>query len=134
MSEDLAEDLRAAVGDFVRHIRTHETMPPGQAAALGHLVRGGAQSIADLARHEDVKHQSMTRTIGLLESQGLVTLAPAAHDRRQTLVTATDAGTARLTEQRRTHAARIAAALATLTPEERTLATRIPGLLRKLTE
>jgi DNA-binding MarR family transcriptional regulator len=128
-----AEELRAAVGEFVRHLRGWETMPAGQAAALGYLAREGAQSIAGLARRERVKHQSMTRTVGLLESQGLVTLAPADHDRRQIVVALTAAGAERLDEQRRVRAGHIAAALATLGEEERELAARIPAILRKLT-
>lgn len=129
---DLAEDLRVAIGDFVRHVRVLETMPPGQAGALGHLVRQGPHSIADLARLERVKHQSMARTVGLLASQDLVTLAPAEHDRRQVVVTVTEAGVARLAEQRRVRAERIAAAVTTLGDEERDLVARLPALLRKL--
>ncbi|MBM2618196.1 MarR family transcriptional regulator [Actinoplanes sp. LDG1-06] len=130
---EIAEDLRAAVGDFVRQVRAYETMPPGQAGALGHLVREGPLSIADLARRERVKHQSMTRTVGLLESQGLVTLAPAEHDRRQMVVAVTGAGAARLGEQRQVRAGRIAEAMATLGAEERELVARIPAIIRKLT-
>jgi DNA-binding MarR family transcriptional regulator len=129
---DLAEGLRAAVGDFVRRIRAHDTMPPGQAAVLGHLARGGPLSIADLARHEQVRHQSMTRTVGLLADQAWVALTPAETDRRQVVVSITEAGAARLAEERETRAAAIARALRELTPAERATAARIPALLRKL--
>jgi hypothetical protein len=40
-------------------------------AVLGHLDRMGSLSIADLARHEQVKHQSMTRTVNLLHARGM---------------------------------------------------------------
>ncbi|MFI5934386.1 MarR family winged helix-turn-helix transcriptional regulator [Actinoplanes sp. NPDC051494] len=131
---DLAEDLRSAVGDFVRGIRAHDTMPPGQAAALGHLSRAGDLSIADLARHEQVKHQSMTRTVGLLADQGLVTLGAAGHDRRRVVVSLTTTGTERLTAERHSRAERIEAALESLDPEERAIVARIPALLRKLVQ
>ncbi|WP_033337856.1 MarR family winged helix-turn-helix transcriptional regulator [Catenuloplanes japonicus] len=130
---DLAEALRAAVGDFVRRVRPMEVMPPGQLAALGHLGREGALSIADLARREGVRHQSMTRTISLLAAQDLVTLSPDGLDRRQVVVVITEAGTARLAEARRRRAAAIAEALRRLTPEERDVATKIPEILRKIT-
>ncbi|MDR7275276.1 MarR family winged helix-turn-helix transcriptional regulator [Catenuloplanes atrovinosus] len=130
---DLAEALRAAVGDFVRRVRPLEAMPPGQLAALGHLHRDGALSIADLARREAVRHQSMTRTVGLLADQHLVTLRPDALDRRQVVVVITPAGTIRLTEARRARAAVIAGTLTHLTPAERDIAARIPEILRKLT-
>jgi DNA-binding MarR family transcriptional regulator len=130
---DLAEDLRAAVGDFVRRVRAHDTMPAGQAAVLGHLSRGGALSIADLARREQVRHQSMTRTVNLLAEQELVALSPAETDRRQVVVLITEAGAARLAEERRTRAAAIATALREqLTPEERAVVARLPGILRKV--
>ncbi|MDP9793828.1 DNA-binding MarR family transcriptional regulator [Catenuloplanes nepalensis] len=135
MSDDLelAEALRAAVGDFVRRVRTLEAMPPGQLAALGHLGREGALSIADLARREGVRHQSMTRTVHLLAEQHLVTLTPDPLDRRQVVVVITPAGSARLTEARHARAAIVADALRTLSPEERDVAARIPAVLRRLT-
>ncbi|MET0422545.1 MAG: MarR family transcriptional regulator [Actinoplanes sp.] len=130
---DLAEDLRAAVGGFVRRVRAHDTMPFGQTAVLGYLGRGGTLSIADLARREQVRHQSMTRTVNLLADQGLVTLSPAETDRRQVAVLLTPAGADRLAEVRRTRAAAIATALREqLTPEERAIVARIPEILRKV--
>ncbi|MFI5843240.1 MarR family winged helix-turn-helix transcriptional regulator [Catenuloplanes sp. NPDC051500] len=130
---ELAEALRAAVGDLVRRIKPLEAMPAGQLAALGYLGREGALSIADLARRESVRHQSMTRTIGLLAEQGLVTLSPDGLDRRQVVVVITEAGATRLAEARHTRAAAVATALRGLTPEERAIAERIPEILRKLT-
>lgn len=130
---DLAEALRAAVGDFVRRVRPLEAMPPGQLSALGHLGREGALSIADLARREGVRHQSMTRTVGLLAEQDLVTLRPDGLDRRQVVVVITEAGAGRLAEARRLRASAIAETLRALTPEERQVAARIPDIIRKLT-
>jgi DNA-binding MarR family transcriptional regulator len=131
---ELAEDLRAAVGGFVRRIRAYDTMPPGQAAVLGQLSRGGPLPIAELARREQVRHQSMTRTVGLLAEQDLVTLGAAENDRRQVVASITTAGTARLAQERHTRAERIAAALEKLDGEERAVVARIPAVLRKLAE
>ncbi|WP_045748450.1 MarR family winged helix-turn-helix transcriptional regulator [Actinoplanes rectilineatus] len=131
--DDLAEELRAAVGEFVRRVRDLSTMPAGQAAVLGHLVRRGPLAIADLARLEDVRHQSMTRTVGLLADQHLITLGAAEDDRRRVVVTITDSGLARLHEQRQARAAWIATAMETLGPDDRTTAARIPAILRALT-
>jgi DNA-binding MarR family transcriptional regulator len=129
-----AEELRAAIGDFVRRVRVHAEMPPGQAAALGHLDRTGPLSIAELARLERVKHQSMTRTVGLLSEQGWVTLAPHEQDRRQVVVTATAAGRAVLNDERDARAALIDRALrASLTAEELAVLARVPAILRKVT-
>lgn len=130
--EDLAEELRAAVGDFVRRVRAHDTMPAGQAAVLGHLGRAGALSIAELARREQVRHQSMTRTVGLLAEQGLVSLGAAETDRRQVVVAISAEGVERLAVERRARASAIADALRGLTPEERAIAARIPAILARL--
>jgi DNA-binding MarR family transcriptional regulator len=135
VSEDsvrVAEDLRSAMGDFVRHVREHDTMPRSQTAVLGHLDRAGELSIAELARRERVRHQSMTRTVGLLAEQGLVTLGAAEADRRQVVVTITPTGVRSLDAERRHRAAFMAAALDGLNGEERAVVARIPAVLRKL--
>ncbi|AGZ42713.1 MarR family winged helix-turn-helix transcriptional regulator [Actinoplanes friuliensis] len=130
---ELAEELRAAVGDFVRRIRVHDGMPPGQAAVLGRLSRGGPLPIAELARGEQVKHQSMTRTVNLLRDQGLVSTTPGETDRRQVVVTLTGAGADALDGERHRRAVGIDRALREdLTAEERELVRLIPGILRKL--
>ncbi|MEV4350575.1 MarR family transcriptional regulator [Actinoplanes sp. NPDC049596] len=134
MSEaELAEALRVAIGDFVRRARAGDRMPPGQAAVLGRLDRDGALSIADLARRERVRHQSMTRTVHLLEGQGFVARRPHEADRRQVVVELSDQGRAALTEERRHRATGIAEAIRVdLDEEEREIVRRIPGVLRKL--
>ena len=129
---DLGEELRVSIGAFVRQVRQLATMPAGQAAVLGHLDRGGDRSIAELARLEEVKHQSMARTVGLLVEAGLAELGSAPHDRRQVVVAITALGRDRLGEQRRARAAWIEDRLAALDAEERDLLARVPGLLRKL--
>jgi len=129
---DLAEDLRAAVGEFVRRARRHDTMRPGQAAVLGHLDRTGPLSIAELARVEQVKHQSMTRTVNLLVDQGLVSTAQEYKDRRQQVVRIADAGRRLLAEERHRRASTISRAIAGLDAQEQEIVRRIPEILRKL--
>ncbi|GAA2908222.1 MarR family transcriptional regulator [Actinoplanes cyaneus] len=129
---DLAEELRAAIGDFVRRARVHDEMPPGQAAVLGHLARSGPLSIADLARLEQVKHQSMARTVGLLADQALVALGRHDADRRQVMLTLTTAGADALASARLARAAGIARAIRDLDDDELEVIRRIPEVLRKL--
>lgn len=129
----LAEELRAAVGDFVRSMRVLDAMPPGQSAVLGHLDRVGELSIADLARREQVRHQSMTRTVNLLRDREFVMIGAAAADRRQVVVGLTDSGGRRLALERRRRAAGIARALdEELDDEEKAIVARIPAILGKL--
>lgn len=130
---ELADTLRAAVGDFVRRGRRDDRMPQGQAAVLGHLDRTGSMSIAELARLEQVKHQSMTRTVNLLSEQGLTALAKDELDRRQIVVAITPAGEQALGQERHRRASRIARAIADdLNDEEREIVRRLPEILRKL--
>ena len=131
---DLAEDLRAAVGDFVRRFgRRHDGMPAGQAAVLGYLDRTGPMSIADLARVQEVKHQSMTRTVTLLDEQGLVALSKHEQDRRQLVVAITPAGKRALGDERLRRASAIAGSIERdLDDEEQAIIRRLPEILRKL--
>lgn len=129
---DLAEELRVAIGNFVRRARAHDEMPYGQAAVLGHLDRSGSLSIADLARLEQVKHQSMARTVGLLADRGLVTTGRRETDRRQVVLSLTPSGSAALASARRARAAGIARAINDLDDAEREIIRRIPAVLRKL--
>ena len=129
---DLAEELRVAIGNVVRRARAHDEMPPGQAAVLGHLDRSGPLSIADLARLEQVKHQSMARTVGLLADRALVAPGRLETDRRQVVLTLTPAGRDALASARRARAAGIARAIHDLDDAEREIVRRIPAILRKL--
>ena len=108
-------------------------MPAGQAAVLGHLQRAGALSIADLARREQVRHQSMTRTVSLLKDQDLVAASTVQTDRRQVVILITEAGARRLADERRRRSSSIAAAIRDdLDADEQRIVARIPDILRKL--
>ncbi|MFJ3787362.1 MarR family winged helix-turn-helix transcriptional regulator [Kitasatospora sp. NPDC090091] len=131
---ELAADLRAAVGELVRALRPGDALPQNQAAVLGLLVRDGrACTVAELAAHQRVRHQSMARTVALLVEAGLVVQQPHATDGRKLLVTPTEAGRSALFEQRARREARIAAAIeARLDPGERETLRAAVALLRRL--
>ncbi len=131
---ELAERLRTAIGDFVRDVRGHDTLPANQAAALGYLDRDGPLPITEIARRQQVRHQSIARTVKLLESQALVEFRQDAADRRQVIVHITEAGRALLNQQRELRADAIAGAIENrLTPHEREVIAEIPAILLKLT-
>lgn len=52
----------------------------------------GPASVTTLADHAVIKLPTMTKTVGRMENDGLVTTAEDARDRRVTIVTATKAG------------------------------------------
>ncbi|HEV2634175.1 MAG TPA: MarR family transcriptional regulator [Actinocrinis sp.] len=133
-AQDQAEELRAAIGRFVRQVRHEDGLPGGQAAALGHLSRDGALAITDLADRERVRHQSMARTVRLLADQALVEVAADERDRRRVVVGITALGESVLGADRTKRSARIADALIDrLSPAERALLAQMPALLDKLT-
>nr|WP_231127602.1 MarR family transcriptional regulator [Motilibacter aurantiacus] len=107
-------------------------MPPGQAAALGHLVRDGGLSITELAAREQVRHQSMARTVGLLVDQGLVEVVVDERDRRRVSVHLTSRGTGTLQAERLRRASAVADAARHLSDDERAVLQRVPEILRRL--
>ncbi|MFI9326430.1 MarR family winged helix-turn-helix transcriptional regulator [Kitasatospora sp. NPDC052868] len=131
---ELAADLRTAVGELVRALRSDDGLPQNQAAVLGLLVRDErAYTVAELAARQHVRHQSMARTVTLMTGSGLVAQQPHATDGRKLLIAATESGRAALFEQRARREARIAAAIeARLTPEERRTLRDGVELLRRL--
>jgi DNA-binding MarR family transcriptional regulator len=97
----LASELRLILGRLIRRMRSEGRIPIAQLAVLGRLDRGGPTTVSALATAERVRPQSMSQTVGELESDGLVTRRPDPTDRRQLLVELTDAGHATLADERR---------------------------------
>jgi DNA-binding MarR family transcriptional regulator len=97
-SDDLdtvVDDLLFAIGQLVRRLRTDvspDWLSWSQTAAMALLERVGSATIADLARLEAVKPQSMGATLTVLELEGLVGRRPHPTDGRQVLFSLTDKG------------------------------------------
>jgi DNA-binding MarR family transcriptional regulator len=132
MDHTVAEDLRHAIGGLVRAARTADTMPPGEAAVLGHLDRSGPLTTAELAHRRGVTHQSAAKSVKQLLAEGLVRVEPHATDGRKLLVHITDDGRTRLNEERAHRADWLDAAIrSTLSPaEQRQIQECIPLLAR----
>jgi len=130
----LAEELRLAIGELVRTVRTADTMPPGEAAVLGYLDRDGPLTTADVAQQRGVSHQSTAKAVKELQAQGLVYTEAHPSDGRKLLLHLTPAGRDRLAEERRRRADSLGAAVSdALSSDEReTLEAALP-LLSRLT-
>lgn len=136
MPEDLlAEDLRRVIGQLVRAVRVVDEMPPGEAAILGYLDRGGPHTIAELAQLRRVSHQSAAKSVKELRGNGFVQAEPHPEDGRKVLLRITAAGRTRLRQDRARRADSLAGALqGELTAQERRQLRECIGLLERITE
>lgn len=97
--ETAAADLVQAIGLLVRRVRAAggvQEVSWAQTSVMKRLAASGPATIADLARAESVKPQSMGSTIAALESLNLLQRRPHPTDGRQMLIELTPAGAAEL--------------------------------------
>jgi DNA-binding MarR family transcriptional regulator len=134
--EELAERLRRSIGRFVRTTRANaDALAPTRSEALGLLQREGPQTIAQLAAHRRVKHQSMSRTVAELETLGLVERRASPTDGRAFVITVTEAGAEALEADRLARRRLMADAIAAhLSAAERELLNAVPTLLDRLSD
>ncbi|WP_434080296.1 MarR family winged helix-turn-helix transcriptional regulator [Sanguibacter sp. Z1732] len=126
--------LRMTLLKLTRSLRAQRSMsiPEGQHAVLATVVALGAMTRGELAEREHVRPPSMTRTVQCLVDAGLVERTTHPEDRRQVLITPTDAGTELVKETRRRRDQWLSKRLATLTPAERATLTEAEKILRRL--
>jgi DNA-binding MarR family transcriptional regulator len=95
--EIAVSDLTQSIGLLVRRVRaaaaSHE-LSLTESAVMGRLARDGPATIADLARAESMKPQSMGTTIAALEEMGMVERKPHPTDGRQVNIQLTAKGAA----------------------------------------
>jgi DNA-binding MarR family transcriptional regulator len=132
----LAEDLLVLHGRIRRTLLTgkDDEVTASQTAALGRLLRYGEQTVADLARAEGVRPQSMGATVQALEDLGLVERRPDPTDGRRSLVRATETGSRAREEAWGTRTRVLADRLAGLSDADRDTVARAIALLVPLTE
>jgi DNA-binding MarR family transcriptional regulator len=131
----LAAELRVAlmhVTRRLRHERGSDDITPGQYSVLAVIGLHKAMTPRDLAAHEKVQPPSMTRTIALLESLGLVARQEHPTDRRQVLISLTEDGHAAVKETRRRRDRWLAKRLSELEPEDRATLARAAKILAQV--
>jgi DNA-binding MarR family transcriptional regulator len=131
----LAAELRVALmhaSRRLRHERGSDDITPGQYSVLAVIGLHKAMTPRDLAAHEKVQPPSMTRTIALLESLGLVERQEHPTDRRQVLITLTDDGREAVKETRRRRDRWLAKRLGELGPEDRQTLARAAKILAEV--
>jgi DNA-binding MarR family transcriptional regulator len=130
----LAADLRVAVGQLVRRLRSENLFPLTQTWVLGRLDREGPASVSDLAQAMRVRPQSMAQTVGDLEGEGLVERNPDPGDRRRALVSLTEAGQARIEADRAAREGWLVKALEELSDADRETVERSVEILSRLAD
>jgi DNA-binding MarR family transcriptional regulator len=139
----LASALRISVSRLARRLRAERAahglpvlseLSDTQMGALATLEHHGAMTPGELADHEKVQPPSMTRVIAVLEQHNLVTRAAHAKDKRQVMLTVTDAGRDLVRQSRRVREAWLAQRLRELTPEERAKLRAAAPILEKLSQ
>lgn len=133
--EATVADLTLAIGQLLRRLR-QDVSPEGlswsQTSALSRLDTMGPMTIADLARAEGVKPQSMRVTLADLEQEGLVERRPHPTDGRQVLVSPTPKGSEMRHKRSIAKQQWLLAALQKLEPSERQTLVEAVALLRRL--
>ena len=133
----LASELRVATTLLVRRLRwerSSDAISDGQYGVLAALSTHGPMTPTALAEDQHVQPPPMTRTINALVEAGLVRRDPHPSDRRQVLVSVTDAGEAEVRETRRRRTEWLAQRLARLSPEERETLARAARILRTVVQ
>jgi len=95
--EASVDELIQSIGILVRRVRAAaaaQELSLTESAVLARLAKEGAATIADLARAEAVRPQSMGTTIAALEEMGLVVRKPHPTDGRQVHIELTAKGVA----------------------------------------
>ena len=120
--EDLADRLHSAAIHLLRQDRVQDSatgLAPARLSALSVLVFGGAMSLNELAKAEQVRPPTMSRIVDALESEGLIRRTVNQHDRRAVVLEATEKGTAILWQGRKRRVKFLAKHLSRLSEQER---------------
>ena len=134
---ELAATLRPSLLRLTRILRNQRadmSVSLTQLSAMGTLYKKGPMSAGDLAAFERVQPPSMTKVLASLEEKQLVTREPHPSDKRQVIITLTEAGSELLESERQQRHAWLSQRLAQLTPEERATLRDVIPVLDKLAE
>jgi len=120
--EELADRLHSTAIHLLRQVRVQDSatsLAPARLSALSVLVFGGAMSLNELARAEQVRPPTMSRIVDALESEGLIRRTVNQQDRRAIVLEATEKGTAILWQGRKRRVKFLAKHLSRLSEQER---------------
>jgi DNA-binding MarR family transcriptional regulator len=133
----LAAEIRGVIGKLRRRLREQTNswdLTPSQVGVLLRLEKGPA-TVSSLARAEGMRPQSMSSVVATLEAAGLVTAAPDPTDKRQSLLSLTEACRKKVREDRSARQDWLSRVLqARLSPRELAQVAAAVELLKQLAE
>ena len=118
----------------VRTVRSAGALSTNKISVLSHLKRHGPSTPGEVAAVDRQQPQSLTRVFAELERDGLVVRSADAQDRRQSIITITDAGIEELQRDVAERDAWLAAALADLSPTERQVLVLAAALMEQIAD
>jgi DNA-binding MarR family transcriptional regulator len=130
----LAERLHSAAIHLLRRLRREDEamgLGPARASALSVLVFAGPLSLGELARAEQVRPPTMSRTVKALEGAGLVRRERDAADARAIRLAATAKGRKLLLAGRRRRVRALVQLLDTLSAREQLILRQSVQLLER---
>lgn len=134
---ELAAVLRPSLLRLTRMIRNQRvdtSITLTQISAMGTLWKNGPMSAGELAAQERVQPPSMTKVLATLEERGLVRRETHPADRRQAIVSVTDAGIALLDSERRSRDLWLSRRLAALSDDQRRMLRDVVPVLDALAD
>jgi DNA-binding MarR family transcriptional regulator len=134
---DLAGALRRSLLRFSRTIRQQRvdsSISLGQLTALGTLFHEGAMTPGELATHERLQPPSITKMLAVLEGYQLIDRKPHPSDRRQAVITVTEAGRALVLRERELRETWLALKLVPLTEDDLATLRRAATILDRLVQ
>lgn len=131
----IAARLRLSATRLARRLRQQagSGLTPSQQSALAAIECNGPLTLGALADHERVSPPTITRVVGILESEGLVTRAPDPTDRRVVHVAVTRKGVKLLADTRRRRTAWLAERIGHLDDDQRRRLADALDVLEELT-
>ena len=131
---NVAGHLRLTIVRTARRLRQEAgtDLSPSLTAALSTVERHGPLTPSEVAARERIQRPTATRVLARLEEQGLIARTPDPQDRRSSLVTTTEAGSALLAELRTRKTAFLAARLEGLPAEDLATLERAADILEGL--
>jgi DNA-binding MarR family transcriptional regulator len=134
----LAEELRVLIGKLNRRLREQAHIGDltwSQLLVITRLEREGPATVTTLAKAQGMRPQSMGANIAVLEAAGLVGGIPNPNDRRQTILSLTQACRDLLKTGRAAREDWLSRAIqTTLTPDEQAELARAVILLKRIAD